>query len=162
MPQFKLGAAIAGAIVVVAVLPAHADSVPEVKTCSGTGSLQIQPATNGTQTWNLSIAGGFCDDAAPVNALQNMTATGTATSASLDPCGASLTAMTVDFDVAVSLTDVVSGATRTANETWTAVISPAAPAAPFVIAGGGAGELYVQCQPTGPPAVQVQWAQTLS
>jgi hypothetical protein len=162
MRRLKLGVAMAAAIAVAAVLPAHADSVPEVKTCNGTGSLQVQPAANGTQTWNLSITGGFCDDAAPVNALQSMTATGTATSATLDPCGASVSVATVDFDVAVSFTDVVSGVTRTADETWTAAVSPAAPAAPFVIAGGGAGELYVQCQPTGPPAVQVQWAQTLS
>ena len=155
------------ALLALTVAPGRA-AAPQLKACTGAGSLNVVSQNNGTVTWALT-GSGFCGTVFPITPLQNMSATGSGTSSGLGLCGNTLVVQNLSLNVAVTLTDVVSNTSQTFNEVWSAPITTFPLVSPFLVSGpGSAGvgviftRIFLNCPPGGTPSLQFDWTQSLT
>jgi hypothetical protein len=164
-----LAVGLAGSLVGAGTIRAGATS--ELLGCTASGTADVAPnsATNPTAfDWSIQGTGSCLDLSFPLQNAKSITFTGSGTSANLGLCSQSLL-MNLSLMVTVTLTDEVTKAQQTIQETWGLFLSNYPIATPFLVnkpsTSGGAGTILSRvlgtCPPGGTDSANFAWTQSI-
>jgi hypothetical protein len=132
----------AGAVLTVVVGGVGEAQALTVKACDGSGTIYVNdaPAPSTQTNWTLEGSGSCPAQLRlllePLEA-QQITFSGSGTSDSLGLCDGSVLVTNLSLNVTVTYRDVVTGATRTEQQVWSAPITLFPLATPFLISENG-------------------------
>ena len=151
-----VGGLIAVAFMVVGLGVTNADASGTLPLeCLANGTATAQPQAGGTAQWTVDGSGTCQGD---VTGNYTVSLRGSGQSIGLSQCTGSPITQDFALDVAVTVTNTVSGASKTLQQTWTLPVDNYSARTLFLIGGDGTGagyighNIFVACPGDGTPA----------
>jgi hypothetical protein len=137
----------------------------ELLACVATGPVNVTANPTAGWDWSISGSGSCLNPSLQPTGTQTVVFSGTGHSDSLGLCDGVLV-NNLALTVSMTLTNTVTGGTRSHSETWGLQITTYPVATPFLVSGPATGvgtivsHIFLQCPPNGSASGAFAWVQS--